>query len=246
MKTTTKLFFTILATASLGLGSIACTGDDNTTPAPNPGTDSGTTKDSGTETDTGTNPIDSGSDTSTTTDAGTDAPATLPTGMIDRMGRPAINTACNYGDDPAKDSFNHAETFAAASMTTWDTNFNKNLFVFDSLDGVYQWSADGGTPAAGAVHPLTGPLKLDVLIVDTGKACDASNGYCEGGYLEIEAELLLGGAAHKTCGGRTPPEDVIDKTLSLLALKAGTGVSDGVNAATKPPTRTFPYLAAPN
>lgn len=138
MKNTTKLLLTMFAAASLGLGSIACTGDDNTTPAPNPGTDSGTTKDSGGETDTGTHPTDSGTDTSPGTDAGTDAPAVLPTGMIDRMGRPAINTACNYGDDSAKDSYNHAETFAAASMTTWDSNFNKDLFLFDSLDGVYQ------------------------------------------------------------------------------------------------------------
>src|SRR6185437_16870993 len=102
----------------------------------------------------------------------------LPTGMVDRMGRPAINTACNFHDDAHKDSYNHTGTFDAPSMTTWDQNFNTNLFAVDHLDGKYDWTADGGAPAAGDAHPLTGPLKLDVLVVDTGKACTSANNYC--------------------------------------------------------------------
>jgi hypothetical protein len=38
----------------------------------------------------------------------------------------------------------------------------------------------------------------------------------------------------------------MDKTLSLLVNKLTAPVSDGVNAATKAPTNTWPYLAGPN
>jgi hypothetical protein len=163
------------------------------------------------------------------------------TGPIDRMGRVAINTALNLGDDAMKDAYNQEPTIQDwAANTKFDASFEKNLVTFDSLDGTTNWALTAG------VHPLRDALKTDVLIVDTGKRCDSSNGYCEGGYLELEAELLLGGPAHRTCGGRTLNEDVIDKTLTLLVTKGAQAVSDGVSQATKPSSHTFPYLPDPN
>jgi Domain of unknown function (DUF4331) len=163
------------------------------------------------------------------------------TGPIDRMGRVAINTALNLSDDLAKDAYNQEPSIQDwAKNTTFDVNFEKNLETFDMLDGRVDWALASG------IHPLRDALKTDVLIVDTGKKCDSSNNFCEGGYLEIEAELLLGGPAHSSCGGRTLNEDVIDKTLTLLVSKGTSAVADGVNAATKPSTHTFPYLPEPN
>jgi hypothetical protein len=48
------------------------------------------------------------------------------------------------------------------------------------------------------------------------------------------------------CGGRTPLEDVIDETYSLLAIGATSGVSDGVALDSTVTTDTFPFLAAAN
>ena len=75
-----KKIISLLALGSVACALVACTGDDTSTP-----TDSGTT-DTGT-TDTGT--TDSGNDS-----GNTPAPPKLGT-EIDRMGRPAINTALN-------------------------------------------------------------------------------------------------------------------------------------------------------
>lgn len=200
---------------------------------------------------------------------GTDAPitetgaeASLPLGQIDRMGRPAINTALN--EKPLKDPWNQADTYAfspfGAGPTTFDTSFDGHLHLFNSLrpaDGpapgplaqAYVW-ADAGTP-----HPLVQPLKLDVLIVDPNKP------YAVKSFLEIEDTLLNGGTAasattpglpgpgqeiYSTCGGRNLNEDIVDKVFSYLVIRQFSGVCDGVNQATKPSTDVWPYMAAPN
>ena len=72
--------------------------------------------------------------------------------------------------------------------------------------------------------------------------------YCETA-LDIEREIYLSYPAHATCGGRTPAENVVDKTLMLLVTgdrDGGPVVTQGAFGPTKPPTTTFPYLAAPN
>jgi hypothetical protein len=38
----------------------------------------------------------------------------------------------------------------------------------------------------------------------------------------------------------------MDTIYTLLITGGRTAISDGVDAATAPPTRTFPYLAPPN
>lgn len=245
MKTKNLSALFLLAAVAVGAPAalLACGGDDTTsTPATDGGKPDGTTPTTdGAATD---------APTSTGTDAGADAPAPLPTGQIDRMGRPAINTVLNLNDDVSKDKYNQAATFQDWTANhDFDQNFEKNLEAVDTLAGDKQdwpWGPDAGADGGTGTHPLRDPLKLDVLIVDTNKECTVANSFCETGYLEIEAQLLLGGAAHQTCGGRTPKEDIIDKSLTLLITKGRAPISDMVDKATKDPTHTFPYLADPN
>jgi len=81
----------------------------------------------------------------------------------------------------------------------------------------------------------------DYLLVDVSKPVESwSNPKT---YLEIES-AHFNGQKPKSCGGRCPNEDCLDRTLTLLisgprpdAEKKG----DGVNSPA-PATKTFPYL----
>jgi len=256
----------LLATAATSLAAlsanvIGCGGDDNkATPPADAGMDVTHPMDSGNP------PMDSGNpmDTGTPTDAGTDAP-TLPTGRIDRMGRPAINTALNFHDNPNKDKYNQELTFQDwTANLSYAQNFNTFLHAYDTLGGL-NIGADGGPEGdagdGGAdqvdwpftdagISPLYGALINDFLVVDISKDCTAAanNNNCAGSYLDVELDVVFHAepAGHKTCGGRTLGEDIVDKTLTLLITGLRAPIGDGVSAATKPPTATFPYLAAPN
>ena len=87
---------------------------------------------------------------------------------------------------------------------------------------------------------LTELLLADYLVMDVSKP------YAEESFFEIE-QALLEGRAHETCGGRSLNDDVMD-TLYTLMINGGNGprISDGVDQATVPASRTFPYLAPPN
>ena len=90
-------------------------------------------------------------------------------------------------------------------------------------------------------HPLTDLVLADYLVVDVTKP------YVEqGSFLEIELAARRG-EAHETCGGRTLNDDVMDTIFTQL-VNAGHGptIRDGVDAATRPGTASFPYLAPPN
>ena len=218
-----------LALAGLCLATSACVGDDSTArPIADAGLDAVVA-------------LDAGADGAA--DAGASDAAIPGTGRIDRMGRAAINTALD--SKALKDAYNREDTYASPFPTDYDVAFEQHLEAFDTLklDGTNADAVDF-SPTSG-VHPLRDPLKLDVLVVDTSKACSAGARFTSG-YLEIESELLLGGPKHATCGGRTPNEDVVDKTLTLLVTNGRTPVGDGVSSATKPATLAFPYLAEPN
>ena len=84
-------------------------------------------------------------------------------------------------------------------------------------------------------------MLADFLVVDVTKP------YVEqGSFLEVEL-AARDGHAHQTCGGRTLNDDVMDTIFTQL-VNAGNGppVRDGVDAASRPATHTFPYLAEPN
>ena len=75
---------------------------------------------------------------------------------------------------------------------------------------------------------------------------DVAKPYAEDSFLEIERAMLQG-RQHATCGGRSPNDDVMD-TLYTLLVNAGGGprIGDGVDRATAPASRAFPYLAPTN
>jgi hypothetical protein len=98
----------------------------------------------------------------------------------------------------------------------------------------------------GGTHPLLPVFVTDVLLVDTGKACSSADGGFTPSYLDIENEIYLNGPAHTTCGGRTPNENVVDETLTLVVTNGRVPVTQGVTGPTQPATTSFPYLAAPN
>ena len=130
------------------------------------------------------------------------------------------------------DAFHPAHVYEGA----YRARLNANLAFWDGLDGKVDWPLD-----ANGAHPLTELVLADYLVVDVTKP------YAEqGSFLEIEL-AARDGRAHETCGGRPLNEDVMDKLFTLL-INAGRGpvIRDGVDHATRPASRTFPYLAAPN
>ena len=147
----------------------------------------------------------------------------LSTGQIDRMGRPAINTALIdlLASTGKKDVYNRAVDPAgwAAAFTA---DFTANLTALDTLDGV----------SGNAVLP---PATLASVLVDDRLIINTSIASCNA-YLAVE----LGVAGQ--CGGRTLARDVIDDTFGAVV---GPGVSDFVNNDSTFLT-DFPFLAAPN
>jgi hypothetical protein len=216
----------VLALAAL----IACGGNDNKTPDAPPGIDA----------------------------PKPDAPPSTPPPptlgpQIDRMGRPAINTALNHTFDvnastkgAAKDAYNQDEGQGNWS-TMYAPDFVSSLAILDALDGTCgnQVLYDGSAAAGAAYGTAAGLLAADELYLNT------NNGTCNI-YLGVELDYLsIAGATD--CGGRTPTEDVVD--VSYSALAAGLGgfdmttlapkIGDGVSAHTDLGT-TFPYLGAPH
>jgi Domain of unknown function (DUF4331) len=130
------------------------------------------------------------------------------------------------------DAFHPAHVYEGA----YRARLNANLAFWDGLDGKVDWPLDD----AGA-HPLTELILADYLVVDVGKP------YVEqGSFLEIELAARRG-EEHRTCGGRTLNDDVMDRIFTLL-IAGGNGppIRDGVDGASRPGTQSFPYLAEPN
>jgi hypothetical protein len=165
---------------------------------------------------------------------------------IERVGRPEVkNMMLAPKDfDPVNrdleirdlynmdDAFHLGDSYAGAFRARLDAN----LAFWDGLDGRMDWpiGEDGS-------HPLTDLVLGDYLVVDVTQP------YAEqGSFLEIELAARRG-EPHRTCGGRTLNDDVMDTIFTQL-VNAGTGptIRDGVDSASRPGTRAFPYLAAAN
>jgi hypothetical protein len=132
----------------------------------------------------------------------------------------------------AEDAFRLSQAYIGA----YRARLNANLAFWDRLNGRVDWPAD-----ESGTHPLTELLLADFLVVDVTKP------YAEqGSFLEVELAARAG-RAHQTCGGRALNDDVMDTIFTLL-INAGNGppIRDGIDRATRPASRTFPYLAAPN
>jgi Domain of unknown function (DUF4331) len=165
---------------------------------------------------------------------------------LERVGRPEVKNLLLAPKqfDPVnrdleiRDLYNMEDAFqlAPAYLGAYRARLNANLAFWDGLDGHQDWPTD----QTGA-HPLTELLLADFLVVDITKP------YAEqGSFLEIEL-ATRGARDHQTCGGRALNDDVMDRLFTLL-VNAGNGprIRDGVDQATKPAARTFPYLAMPN
>ncbi|MFF2145806.1 DUF4331 family protein [Kitasatospora sp. NPDC058190] len=164
---------------------------------------------------------------------------------LERLGRLEMKNVLlsENGVDPGntvvelRDLYNEEDPFELAPtyVSAYRSRLNANLVFFDGLDGRLDWSTQ-----PDGTHPLTELFLADFLVVDVAKS------YAEDSYLEIE-RALLEGRAHTTCGGRSLNDDGFD-TLYTLLINAGRGprISDGVDGATVPASREFPYLAPPN
>ena len=168
-----------------------------------------------------------------------------PAARLERMGRPKIKNfvmqpkqfdAVNR-DLEIRDLYNADDAFSVNPeyLGAYRARLNANLAYYDQMDGTIDWPLDDqGT------HPLTELLLADFLVVDLSKP------FSDEGYLEIETALLAG-RQPTTCGGRSLNHDMVDTYYTLLVGGVdGPRISDGVDQAARPATRTFPYLASPN
>ena len=173
--------------------------------------------------------------------------------QIDRMGRPAVNTALTNPFDlykPIPGAANPTEPGdvtkarynADANSATWATAqgfipaVNMHLAILDGLDGG-NCGNQFGFNKLGVLNYglLASVLAGDALQVDTTK------GTCNG-YLAVEVGVV-NAMANTECGGRTLSMDVIDTTYSALAAGVLMGVTDGIAQSTAP-MATFPFLTA--
>ena len=171
--------------------------------------------------------------------------------QIDRMGRAGVNTALTNpffrASVPSEETMHEMvqdEYNGAANPAQWGGMFESeiatNLAILDSLDrNCGNQLLAGSSATAGRYNALAGVLADDQLYVNT------ASGTC-GQYLAVEANAV--GIANTDCGGRTPLEDTIDTTYSLLAAGVLSGVTDGIakdDDGTASLT-VFPFLDRPN
>ncbi len=163
--------------------------------------------------------------------------------QVDRAGRPLVAVLFVAGS--LQDDYNATSTFDASPARTLDDSLLSRIERFDTiaLDGgspdPVDWPADGGAQALAAM------LSSDALLVDTALPCASDGGFLAS-YLDVEREAYLGGPAHKTCGGRTPGDAVVDTMLTLVVTAGRAPVSQGISGPARSVATTFPYLADPN
>lgn len=181
----------------------------------------------------------------------TDATSPLEAGeagptRVDRAARPLV--AVLLVPPSLQDDYNGLGSFDGDLPRVLAEAMQSRLVELDTL------VVDGGADPVdwpvpeGGTHPLVPVFGSDWLLVDTGKSCTTPDAGFAKSYLDLEAELFLGGPAHGTCGGRTPAEDVTDKSLTLWIAgerDGGTPVTQGVSGPTRAPSTSFPYLAPP-
>jgi hypothetical protein len=165
---------------------------------------------------------------------------------LERVGRPEVKNMLLAPkqfdqvnrDLEIRDLYNMEDGFHLASsyLGAYRARLNANLVFWDRLDGETRWQPDGD-----GKHPLTDLFLADFLVVDLEKPYQQ-----RGSFLEIELAHRAG-REHASCGGRALNDDVMD-TFFTLIVNGGDGpvIRDGVDAATRPGSDTFPYLAPPN
>jgi hypothetical protein len=184
--------------------------------------------------------------TSGTSGSGGTNPAPPTAGaQIDRMGRPAVNTALTHTFDlddaakgAAKDEYNSNSD--PKSWSKYVGEMEANLAILDALDGTCgnQLFADKTKTDATRYGTLAGVLADDRLWVNTGSTTCTT-------YLGVEANATKA-IPNTDCGGRKPSYEVMKLTYTIAAVgMVSTAVTDGTTpVAAKTTVATFPYLAA--
>jgi hypothetical protein len=170
---------------------------------------------------------------------GNPSPTCAPTlgAQIDRMGRPAVNTALTdpFWDDGTRTLADHhavQDAYNEASdPATWATTMIKpgvtamaaiqsSLAVYDALngtgDGVMEMDGCGDQLAYNATFGGTmfaGNSLLATVLADDRLYVNTGTGVCNN-YLAVEANAL--GMTNPDCGGRTPLYRVVDITYQAL------------------------------
>jgi hypothetical protein len=192
-------------------------------------------------------PDDGGEDGGPPSEAGADGGEGGAAVQVDRDGHPLV--AVLLVPSSLQDDFNGQPSFEANVPRTLQDALESRLEQLDTLT-----LGDGGPDPVdwpvpeGGTHPLLPAFAGDVLLVDPSRPCTSTDGGWTASYFDVDREVYLGAGPHTTCGGRNPAENVVDETWTLLVTGArdGGAITQGVQGPTKPPTTTFPYLAAPN
>jgi hypothetical protein len=164
---------------------------------------------------------------------------------IERVGRPEIKNVimANTARDPRakgvelRDLYNREDAFKLSReyRPLYESRLDANLAFADGLDGKTAWplGQDGR-------HPLRDLLIGDFLILDLARP------FAPGSFLDIERSLIEN-RPHQTAGGRWLDDDIVDELVTLM-VNGGRGerMGDGVDAPTKPASRSFPYVREPN
>ncbi len=186
--------------------------------------------------------------------------------QIDRMGRPAVNTALNntFTSDStrgaAEDTYN---TTSSSSGSDFISVMAAHFAIYDSLvnedsDGdlgcgdnavsnrASATPGDGLATGDSRYNFLATVFSDDKLYINASTSGGSNAGEC-GQYLAAELTVIGVTGLENDCGGRTPNYDVIETTYSAVAAGATTGVDDGISADARTHSDTvFPFLAAPN
>ena len=171
--------------------------------------------------------------------------------QIDRGGRAAISTALQTPFEAndevkgaAKDEWNAA---AKSDWPSFKDNIAASLAVLDSLDTTDEASGCGSQLLANEDDPDGRYNALANVLADDQLYVNLESGEC-GTYLGVEAEVVGAiPAGAGGCGGRTPLDDVIDRSYSVLAAGILTGVDDTITSDGRDHSISeFPWLAPAN
>jgi len=162
-----------------------------------------------------------------------------PVPRIDWVGRPEqtnmrLNNPALEGTEDIRDLWNQQTPFAIAEelQPLFLQRLKESLENWDMRDGRADW-----TPAALAANAK--------VFLDDFMLFDVAKPITDNSHLEIE-KSTVDGRAYRTGGGRTVDANVIDILLTWLVNHDREFLQGGATGATRPGTKTFPYLARPN
>jgi hypothetical protein len=162
-----------------------------------------------------------------------------PPPRMDWVGRPEqTNQRLDNGElkgaDDIRDLWNQQTPFAIDEKLRpmFLQRLKDSLANWDMRDGRQDW-----TPSALAANAN--------MFLDDFMLFDVTKPITDSSHFEIE-KSTLNGRAYQTGGGRTVDSNVIDILLTWLVNHDREFLEGGTTKATKPGTKNFPYLAAPN